>query len=115
MDIGYRFDSGEFPVFPGERADREVSFCPASALERQGENNLLRGCPGCGILHPQDMSGEISGEVSGVKVRAKVSEGYGVRRVKAEFDSARDLAEKTGLTLKEARTAILEATGEKEK
>ena len=58
---------------------------------------------------------EISGEVSGVKVRAKVSEGYGVRRVKAEFDSARDLAEKTGVTLKEAKTAILEATGEKEK
>ena len=54
---------------------------------------------------------EVTGEVSGIAVSAKISEGYGVRRVKAEFESARRLAEYKGMTLEEARETIVRETG----
>ena len=58
---------------------------------------------------------EVSGEVSGVKVRAKISEGYGVCRKKAEFDSVRELAGKENITPAEARDLIEEAVKDADK
>ncbi len=44
------------------------------------------------------------------KVRRKISSGYGVRRVKYEFDDLSKIANEQGISLDEARKQVLEAT-----
>lgn len=54
----------------------------------------------------------VKAEISGIEAAAKVSCGYGVRKIKPEFESARALAEKDGITIKEAGEIIIKALAE---
>ncbi len=56
-----------------------------------------------------------TGEIEGVKVETKLSSGYGVERVKAGFDGARELSLKKGIPLEEARREIIHSLGDEKK